>query len=262
MEKYVYGTPQAVKDAWWENVRLRLAPGLPPVFSVFESTGIFEARIYRTSRPCHAKEGATVWLYMIDGPPTMPEAPAFISWPYGASDAWAFGLHPGEDRPQWEVAGAWWELIFLNVCFYSTGREVLSFDEGVYKRSVKTQFSYFRESASMFRSIIDFVTKVGANTNQAESVLSEAVRVNSEAEMDYLERRYEEAGERMEKALQLVNQAMDEAKLAKGRALFWIYLSEWMATTAAALVSAVVLWRLMIRRSLYREVTTTQLRQR
>ena len=262
MEKYVYGTPQAILDGWWENVRLRVAPGLPPVFSAFESTGIFGARIYRTSRPCHAKEGATIWLYMIDGPPAMPEAPAFISWPYGASDAWAFGIHPGEDRPQWEKAGAWWELIFLNVCFYSSGREILSFEEGVHKRSVKSQFSYFRESASMFRGIIDFVTRLGAVPNQAESTLSQANLAKSEAEMDYLERRYEEAGEKMEQALQLVNQAMDEAKLAKERALFWIYLSEWMATTAAALASGVVVWWLMIRRGLYREVTTTQFRQR
>jgi hypothetical protein len=80
--------------------------------------------------------------------------------------------------------------------------------------------------------------------------------------MDYLERRYDIANEKMGKALQLANQAMDEAELAKGRALTWLYLSEWMATTGVALLSGVALWWLMIRRRLYREVTTTQLRQR
>jgi hypothetical protein len=54
--------------------------------------------------------------------------------------------------------------------------------------------------------------------------------------------------------------AMDEARMAKDTALLWIYISEWMVTTAVALISGTILWWLMVRRELYREVTTTQLR--
>jgi hypothetical protein len=157
-------------------------------------------------------------------------------------------------------AGRWWELIFLNICYYSSGWETLSFEEAVDKLSVKTKFAYFRDSASMSQDIIDFVSKVGANTIQAETILFQANLVKSEAEIDYIERRYEEAADKMEDASQFVDQAMDEAFLAKDRALFWIYLSEWLVTTSAGLVSGVVLWWLMVRRRLYREVTTTQLR--
>lgn len=260
VEQYVFGIPKSLIDEWWGNRPLRLTPGLPPVFSVFESTGMFNSRIYRTNRPCPAKEGATIWVRMIDGPREMPEAPAFISWPYGDSDAWAFGIHPGIDRPHWEIAGEWWELIFLNICTHTISGKTLTLEEAVDKRSVKTQFAYFRDSASLFQSIVDFVSKVGANTIQAEATLSEGNKVKAEAEEDYLERRYEEASEKMEGALLLVDQAMDEAQRAKDSALFWIYVSEWMATTAVALISGVVLWWLMVRRSLYREVTTTQLR--
>ncbi len=261
-ERFVFESARGTMDAWWENRPLRLAPGLPPVFSAFESTGIFDARIYRTSRPCYAKEGATIWLYMIDGPPPTTEEPAFISWPYGSTDTWAFGLNTAEDRPQWELAGPWWELIFLNVCLYSSGRETLSLEEGVYKQTVKSQFSHFRDSASMFHAIVDFVSGLAANTNQAESILSEGYRIKADAEMDYMERRYEEAGQKMEHAMQLANQAMDEAKRAKNRALIWIYVSEWMATTGMALMSGTALWWLMVRRSLYRGVAVTRLRQR
>jgi hypothetical protein len=197
---------------------------------------------------------------MLDGPREMPEAPAFVSWPYGDSDAWAFGLHPGWENTAWAEAGDWWELIFLNICFYTSGREILTFEEAVDKRSVKIKLAYFRNSASLFRNIVDFVSKVGANTNQAERTLSEAYRIKSEAETESLEQRYEGAGEKMDEALHLIDQAMDEAQQAKDAALFWIYVAEWLITTAAILISGVVLWWLMVRRSLYREVITTQLR--
>jgi len=270
MEKFIYESSLGTHWLWWDNKPLKLVSGRPPVFSVFESTGIFDSRIYRASRPCYAKEGATIWVYILDGPRDDPEAPAFISWRYGDSDAWCFGIHPGE-ADQGRIgggdpavmspddAGRWWELIFLNICFYSIGRETLSLEEAVDKLSVKTQFSYFRDVASMSQDIIDFVSKVGANSVRAESTLSQANQVRSEAEIDYLERRYEVASEKMEDASQLVDQAIDEAFLAKDAALLWIYISEWLVTTSTALVSGVILWWLMVRRRLYREVTTTQL---
>jgi hypothetical protein len=62
----------------------------------------------------------------------------------------------------------------------------------------------------------------------------------------------------MRDALSIARQAMEETNKAKDRALIWIYISQWMVTTA---VAGVTLWWLMVRRKLYREVTTTQLRQ-
>ena len=49
--------------------------------------------------------------------------------------------------------------------------------------------------------------------------------------------------------------------MLKQRALFWIYLTEWLAVTAVLLLSGFVLWTLMIRRRLYGEVRSTRLRQ-
>ena len=198
IERYIYEKSIGTVDLWWGDRPLRLATGRPAVFGVFESTGIFNARIYRASRPCYAKEGATIWAYMIDGPPGNPEAPAFISWPYEDSDTWAFGIHPGEARQAAVAmvqAGGWWELIFLNICFYSSGRETLSFEEGVQKRSVKAQFAYFRDTASLFQEIVEFVSKLGANTARAEDILSQANQIKDEAEADYLDRRYGDAEE-------------------------------------------------------------------
>lgn len=244
---------------------LRLAHNLPSVFSVFEITGIFDARVYNR-RPCYPKEGATIWVYMTRPgwlSSAIPEAPAFISWPYEDSESWVFGIHPGSiaSAPA-HVDAVWWELIFLNICYYNSGSEMFSFEEAMQKRSVKTQLSYFHDTTSMFQSIVDFVFLVGGNTFQAESIMLEANEAKSEADRDYLEQRYGEAGDKMETALQLVDEAMDEAQRAKDSALLWIYVVEWLVTTGVALMSGVTLWWLMVRRKLYREVATTQLRHK
>ena len=197
MEKFISASPGRV-NMWWENRPLMLAKGLPPVFSVFEPTGIFEAPIYRTCRPCYAKQGATIWIYMIHGPPIEPKAPAFISWHYGDSQTWAFGIHPGEDRPLWQHAGDWWELIFLNVCMYTSGKKTLTFDEALSMRSVKRLLERFYYTTSIFQGMVEFVTKVGANTNEAESLMEKCYQIKKEAEEDYLQRRYDVAREEME----------------------------------------------------------------
>jgi dolichyl-phosphate-mannose--protein O-mannosyl transferase len=51
----------------------------------------------------------------------------------------------------------------------------------------------------------------------------------------------------------------DAVKL-KDEALFWVYISEWLVVTAAAMVAGVVVWSLMVRRRMYRAVGTTRMR--
>ena len=46
----------------------------------------------------------------------------------------------------------------------------------------------------------------------------------------------------------------------KDRALLWIYIIEWLAILATAMICGSVLWALMIRRRLYREVQATTFR--
>jgi len=45
----------------------------------------------------------------------------------------------------------------------------------------------------------------------------------------------------------------------KDRALLWVYIIGWLAVTATALVSSFLLWSIMVRRRLYREVQLTRL---
>jgi hypothetical protein len=44
----------------------------------------------------------------------------------------------------------------------------------------------------------------------------------------------------------------------KDQAMLWIYLIEWTVVTATFAIGGVVLWSLMVRRRLYREVGETK----
>jgi len=255
----------ACREGWgqWGSVsRLRVEPGRPPVFSAFEGTGMFSARVYEQFRPAIAREGATVWVWGIDGPARVPEAPAFVSWHYGDTEAWGFGIHPGTTDLHWVEAGKWWELIFLGMCYYTARGEILGFDDALQKLVVKDLFGEYRETASLFRRMVDFVDKFGADTEETEGILLEGDAIRDEAEIHYLSMEYEAARAKMEDAVRVATEAMHEANEARDRALLWIYLSQWMVTTAVAFLSGVTLWWLMVRRGLYREVTTTQLSHR
>jgi len=59
---------------------------------------------------------------------------------------------------------------------------------------------------------------------------------------------------------------MDKAEAAadkvKNEALLWVYVSEWLSVTGTSLVCGFLLWTLMIRRRMYKEVAYTQFRGR
>jgi len=52
---------------------------------------------------------------------------------------------------------------------------------------------------------------------------------------------------------------VDAVKL-KNSALAWVFLIEWLSVSSTMLVCSVLIWQLMVRRRVYREVGVTRLR--
>ncbi len=65
----------------------------------------------------------------------------------------------------------------------------------------------------------------------------------------------------LEDAIAGMQAVSQEAEKAMHRALIWVYVSEWFVVTGTSLASAFVLWTLMVRRRMYREVDITRLRR-
>jgi hypothetical protein len=49
-----------------------------------------------------------------------------------------------------------------------------------------------------------------------------------------------------------------EAMERKDRAMVWVYLVQWFVVSGTAMLAGMVVWTLMVRRRLYREVTVTR----
>lgn len=115
---------------------------------------------------------------------------------------------------------------------------------------------------SMLMSLLEFCESFGANMHGIADMLKEMDQVTAEALPQYLNLQFEDAIESYREAAEMMEEIEKEAIKLKERALFWVYVTEWLAVTSTALVCGVVLWSLMVRRRLYRQVKHTRLAAR
>jgi hypothetical protein len=89
-------------------------------------------------------------------------------------------------------------------------------------------------------------------------MLAETTPMREEAEELYIDQRYEESAAVLQMATVRFEEINEAAVKLKDQALLWIYIIEWSAVSATSLVTGVILWALMVRRKLYREVGITR----
>lgn len=125
--------------------------------------------------------------------------------------------------------------------------------------TLRMRLSHYSELRKTVIDILSFADKFGANTEQADAQIASADRDISEARMLFIRKEMDESGEVMDRASESLEQARAIAMEAKDRALVWVYAIEWLAITGTSLICGFVIWSLMVRRRLYREVGATRL---
>ncbi len=115
---------------------------------------------------------------------------------------------------------------------------------------------------SMLLYLLDFCESFGANMHGIVNMLREMDQVAAEALPQYLNLEFEDVLESYRTAAEMMEQIEKEAMRLKKRALFWVYVIDWLAVTGTSLACGVMLWSLMIRRRLYRQVGYTRLAAR
>jgi hypothetical protein len=58
-----------------------------------------------------------------------------------------------------------------------------------------------------------------------------------------------------------LEEANKAALQLKNETLFWVYITEWLALLGTSMITGALVWGLMIKRRLYKEVETTMLRK-
>lgn len=222
-----------------------------PVFLPFVDLGIddYAGSQYSEIVP---RQGATVWAEI-----RSLNWPWLVSWRPGGSNA---GM-------QWVVAhrfDEWWQGSInpyamdaaTNMILYSMGRDLIS--DVPARRETMRLFTNFYNQKTIILSMIEWVDAFGANTL---TLTDRLVALDSEMEDaidDYLEQDYPAAISFLQSVTDTAKEISRDVVRLKDEALLWIYLVEWLAVSGTTMVSAFVIWSLMIRKRAYKEVNTTR----
>jgi len=232
--------------------------GLPPVFTVFRDLGI-EEYVGLWVRQLFPREGSTIWAWASP----MSDHPFFISWQIGDGKAITSVVAQDLDEPWWgsDHRGAssgnpYGGDLLLNIIYWSVGRRPIEDIELVH--AVRKAYEAFAQERRMILSLVDYIDKMGASGRPVEQGLDDIIPLRREARSLYVEEEYAQALGHM----MVVKEAMKDlqamaSKLCK-RAMVWVYVVDWLAITGTSMVCVFLLWSLMVRRSLYREVGTTR----
>jgi hypothetical protein len=140
--------------------------------------------------------------------------------------------------------------------YYSSGKDVPQDVELMHL--LRSELINYRTQKDVLISLVNFVEKVGANVVGLEVMIQDVDVIRKEAGDLYIMQDYEECVATLERGRKELDRIEMEAIEVKARAFIWIWLIEWLVVSGALMVTGTILWTLMIKRRLYREVKTTR----
>ena len=107
-------------------------------------------------------------------------------------------------------------------------------------------------------SVIDFSDKFGANLRKSEAALKESDDDRKRVISLYLEGDHQGSLASLEGAIANLDLVTELALKAKDEALFWVYVIEWFVVSGTSMLTGAIVWTLMVRKSVYRDVGITR----
>jgi len=258
----------------YERVGLRYVvndnPSVPPILRPYRGFEGVETTITPgTTCISIPKPGAVVTSYIVGPfpqgfggayPDSRFKAPGWMPhtmyWRLGNATTWTHTDMLGGDL-YWNPVHNPYSLDMLMAEFmFATGRQLP--EDVVLVHNLRSKFSSFISTRGFIYAIIDFIDRFGANDAPIVSKVGDVTRIADQAKKLYLLQEYEQAADTMDAALSKMADIRREAMRLKDRALFWVYLTEWLAVTAVFLLAGFSIWTLMIQRRLYKQVGTTR----
>ncbi len=187
---------------------------------------------------------------------TNPENPFMVVWDVGSGTTFAFCT---DWTPGWGATFLQWNYypdFTVYSVYYTVGREVPQDIELMHL--LRSEMLNYRVQRDVLVSLMNFVEKIGANIRGLEEMTREADLRRAEAGELYVQEDYEGCLRGLEDAREELKKIEVESVKVKARAMLWIWMVEWMVVTSTLMIVGSLLWALMIRRRLYREVATTR----
>jgi len=229
-----------------------------PVFTPFIQLGVerVPGEAYGIMWP---REGSLTWADM--QPQNLPWV---VSWRPGGKEAGLAWVFADEFNYYWwgtisEARGAnpYALDLMTNVILYSLGRPLLT--DILSRRSARVSIATFRSEKLLVLSMMEWADKFGANTLPLSNRLGELDSQAAAAHEQYLDQEYDSVISTMSAISSQMKEITALAVHLKDQALFWVFISEWLVVTSAAIVAGLTVWTLMIRKKVYRPVRVTRL---
>ncbi len=183
--------------------------------------------------------------------------PFMAFWKVGRGAGFAFCT---DWTPAWGEAFMRWDYypdFTVYSVYYAAGRKVPQ-DLGLMHLISSARITY-RTERDILVSLINLIDRLGGNVRRLEEMISDADAIRKRAGRDYLLQDYAECAKDLQMARDKLKEINQEAAKVRARAFLWIWLIEWLAVSATLMITGLVVWNVMIKRRLYREVTTTRM---
>ncbi len=243
-----------IHQSWYPSFRRER----DPVYLPFVELGMehIPGSAYGEMKP---REGALIWADMVP-----LNLPWIVSWRPGGKRGgivWVFADEFNLDW--WGLAQASRDInpyaidMVANMVLYSLGRPLIRDIHA--RRAARHSLCSYRSEKMLVISILEWADIFGANTLGLSSEIASLDIEAQKASDMYLQQQYDSCVSTIGRASEKLSEIASRAVRLKDQALFWVYLSEWLAVTSACILGSLALWSLMIRRKLYRAVQTTKL---
>jgi hypothetical protein len=246
------------------KVRVNMDPQLPEVLKIFLPLGLEQFQGQWVGQ-LYPKQGSTIWAWLRDSnvPNPPPDGwPWLVSWKVGSKGAY-FWVAADDLEVKW-----WWGFynpptenpygldILANIIYQSLGKPLPQ--DILLLHDLRRRLIGFNDRKALALSVMEFAEKFKANTGALWQDLVAIEEIRTRAASAYLLHEYVESGDILSDAEAAILELGERAMRLKDTALLWVYVIEWLAVTAVGMVTGTVLWTLMVRRRLYREVKTTR----
>jgi uncharacterized membrane protein len=185
-----------------------------------------------------------------------PRSPILTYWEIGEGLSEAFVFDWGGNGPREFHRWAYAPIVISNLIYYPA-RVAIPEDTATFLR-LRTKLIKYFSMRRFVLSVMDFAEKFGAKLEKAESALRRSDEGRDEVISLYLRGEHVAGLESLEEALGNLEEVSELALKAKDEALFWVYVIEWFTVSGTAMLCGAVLWTLMVKRALYKEVDATR----
>ena len=251
---------EAATPGYWQN-NFQIVP-VDPDHELMRNIPWDEIRFCAMNRPTE-RLGTKVVARMSDEKPVNRGKPVIVYLDYpngGRSVSYIHTWHTWVGTPGVLAFYRWkWHYDLLVHMIYWPAKEPIPEDLILVHR-VRELITKLYYTRIYLMSIMDFADKAGANLRDVELELAGLDGDRRQVKSLYIDNRMVECHDLSVSLGARYEDLIDKALKAKDKALFWIFLVEWVVVAATSMVTGVVAWSLLVRKRLYREVGQTRLR--